>query len=207
MSLMTGKVGAIYKQDDSELTVITNTASTLGVDNKTLTITDNTCRYLSKTNLVVKKDTVALSPTLYEIMVGGVKFYDEQTAGTYTIEGFYYEIEKIGGFFSYSLDSTTNIEDVTEFGDVDEKCIATTNTWSASAEYFYKDDSTQQQDLATYMNDQTEIIFIFYWDTVNDLRQEGYGRITNINVTTDMKGVTKGKIEFTGNGKLTILPS
>lgn len=207
MSFVTGKVGKVYKQDDSTLDTMADEAATLGVDTKTLTITDDTKRYLQKSTVIVKKDTVALDPATYEIIIGGVIFYNAQTAGNYTISGGYYDIESIGGFFDYTLDSNTNTEEVTEFGDTDERHIATTNNWKASANYYYKDDSTQQQDFATYMDNQTEVIFVFYWDTANDLRQEGYGTITNLSINTTGKGVTKGKIDFTGNGKLMSITS
>lgn len=195
MSFAKGTVGAIYVTD-SEYT-ITDTACTLQDDNKTLNIDSNTYRYLKKSTVIVKKDTVALDPNSYQIKIGGIVFYEEQTAGTYTISATYYDLVQAGGFFNYSINASCEILDTTEFGNEFVTNVPGNFSWSASAEKYYIDNTFQALFLAA-----TELIVVFYTDTSASDKYEGYGTIDKASINTDAKGIIKETLNITGNGIL-----
>lgn len=195
MSFVTGTVGAIYVTDSEH--TITDTTCTLQADNKTLNINSNTYRYLKKSTVVVKKNTTALDPNSYQIKIGGIVFYEEQTAGTYTISATYYDLVQAGGFFNYSIDTSCEILDTTEFGNEWVTNVPGNFMWSASAEKYYVDNTFQALFLAA-----SEIIIVFYTDKAAADRYEGYGTIDKASINTDTKGIIKENLNITGNGML-----
>ena len=183
--------------DSTSIDTFSDEAATLGVDNKTLTLTDTTYKYWDKTTLVVEKDAVALDSSSYSIHIGVVTFNQEQTAGTYTISGSYYDIEQCGGFFEYSIDAKMTLIDSTEFGDSWVNYEPGLLSWSAESKKFWIDE-VLFEDLGA------EIIVVFYLDTTTTLVYEGFAILEKDSITADVNKLIEESISFKGNGILSL---
>lgn len=198
MALYSGIVGAIYKES-STTHAFTGEACTLQADNRTVKINDTAKAGFKKDSTLFKvyKNAAEITTIPYEICFDCVIFKADLTAGTYTIDGTYSELEQVGGAYEWNIDIKQAVQDCTQFGDTWEQKLKGLLGWSGSAKSHYVD-----VDYITIVEAGEQLLFRFYVDTVSHDSYVAYGHIDGLKPGTKVDGITDGEISFSGDGHL-----
>ena len=195
-----GKVGAVFLQTEDAPVPFIKEAATPNAERTIYVINNESCRYLDKDSAVTVyiNDVVQNSGFSIQYLGGGVIFSDSlDEDDEVTVSGHSIEVDQAGGFFSWSVEFSSDTADSTTFQSGGWKeSLPTIKGFSASADSYWADER-----LSARLG--REVIVAFYLDTgANRKRYEGYAVISGDSIELSVDDVVNESIEYEGSGKL-----
>lgn len=198
MGAISGKIGSIYMKTDAVATAFTDEAMTNSGDNTVYYITNKAKRYWDKnTAVTVEVDAVPETDVVIDY-VGGRITFNTPLAGTeaVTVSGAYWTVSEVAGFYNWSLDLASDMEDSTTFQSNGwREFTPTLKGFTVSAEAYW-----QNGDFLGRLAE--EVVISLYVNEASDIRYEGYAYITSTSVEAGAEGLVEESVEYTGNGEL-----
>ena len=193
-----GAIGALYIQSDIP-TTFTNEATTTNANYTIYKITNAVKRYWDKnTAIVVKKNGTTITSGFNIEYAGGRIVFTTPNIITdaITVSGKYIPVSQSAGIFNWTLDSETELADVTTFASNGNKeFLSTINSYTVSADGYYGDE--------TFFNNLSkEIVIVLYVNATGDDRYEGFGIVNSSSIEVNFDGVINELIEITGVGQI-----
>ena len=195
MAIVKGRLGSIYMAKyGAGATAMTNEATTANIAATVFTITDETKRFIDPdTAVVIDYPDNATPVTNYSSIQypgGIVTWAITPGGGSVFITGKYLAVAAVGQCRSWTLDFSTEMVDVTEFGDTFRVMQPLITNATATIEGFYADAALFNEMIST--SPRLGIDLFVEYDAVtpaNCKRYTGYGTLGSSNITVDAGGV------------------
>lgn len=193
-----GKLGAVYRDSGVASIAFTGEAT---VSNSTYTrykIADKTKRYFDdKAVISVKVNGTATTNYKVEYAGGVIVFSTALTSSdVVTVSGKYLTMVQCATFYDWKIDISREVKEVTTFASNGWKeYLPTVSGFTGSIQGYWVD-GTFKGALGTRM------LVVFYTDSVNDVRYEGYLILSKDSVELKVEDVTKENIDLQGTGQI-----
>lgn len=193
-----GKVGAVYMQTTDSAIAFNAEPMTNSGDNTRYYITDRDKAYWYKNaTTTVYVDGVEETAVTIEYAGGYIEF-DSALTGTetVTVTGGYLTVSQVAGFFSWSADVNSDMQESTTFGDSWKEFMPTLKDFTASAEKYW---------ITNNISDRLgeEVVLVLYVDSgTNKNRYEGFALISSDSIEDSVDALINESIEFQGTGNL-----
>jgi len=194
MAIIKGRLGAIYMaQYGAGATAMTHEATTANGPKTVFSITDEAKRFVDPDTAVVIDYNAGPVTSYSDIQYPGGIVTWGSTPGTLavTISGSYLPVAEVGQCKAWTLDFSTEMIDVTEFGDTFRVMVPLITNGTATIEHFYADSVLFAEMISTNARVGVDL-FVEYSGTPADCkRYTGYGTLGSTNISVDAGGVVE----------------